>query len=165
MDTASFHTADGIESDYPREYILKVWPLCILVSKKGGVAWTLIIKWSSIDYILGLVIYGSSDSHLPFYWSIQSAEYNGDDLSSRLLHQGAQYFSATEGDSDSDADDRGTLRADQYVGDPDQPKLALAEDSIPPGPPASEKQPPPQDDEYRGKRVNLTKYYSLIPTK
>ena len=152
MDTASFHTADGIESDYPREYILKVWPLCILISKKGGVAWILIIKWSS-------------DSHLPFYWSIQSAEYNGDDLSSRLLHQGAQYFSATEGDSDSDADDRGTLRADQYVGDPDQPKLALAEDSIPPGPLASEKQPPPQDDEYRGKRVNLTKYYSLMPTK
>lgn len=24
VDTASFHTADGIDSDYPREYILKV---------------------------------------------------------------------------------------------------------------------------------------------
>lgn len=95
----------------------------------------------------------------PLPQTLKSAEYNGDDLSSRLLHQGAQYFSATEGDSDSDIDDRGTLRADQYVDDPDQPKLALAEDSVQP---AGEKRPPPQDDEYRGKRVNLIILSSLI---
>lgn len=137
MDTASFHTADGIDSDYPREYILKVWSfLCFSIQK---------------DCLC---------THPPPQ-TLKSAEYNGDDLSSRLLHQGAQYFSATEGDSDSDSDidDRGTLRADQYVNDPDQPKLALAEDSVQP---ASEKRPPPQDDEYRGKRVNLRIQSHLI---
>ena len=89
---------------------------------------------------------------------LQSAD-GGEDLSSRLLQQGAQYFSATEGDSDNDDGDRVTLQADQYVTDPDQPKLALAEDSIQPAP-ANEKQPPPLGDEYRGR--NRSKLFQVL---
>ena len=80
---------------------------------------------------------------------IQAAEHAGDDLSSRLVKQGAQYFSANEGESDSDADDRSTLQPDHYVVDPDQPKLALAEESVQPSP-AIEKHPPSPREEYRG---------------
>lgn len=75
-------------------------------------------------------------------------------MSSRLIQQGAEYFSAQEGDSSSQSDDeRSTLRADGYVMDPDQPKLALVEDSVHPLP-VAEKHPPPQNEEYRGK-INI----------
>lgn len=84
--------------------------------------------------------------------SIQAAEYAGDDLSSRLVIQGAQYFSANENESDSDSDDRGTLRPVSYVVDPDQPKLALAEDSVQPSP-VIEKHPPLSGEEYHGTHI------------
>ena len=83
--------------------------------------------------------------------TLQSSARGGDDLSSRLIQQGAQYFSANEGDTESEEDEeRSTLRADQYVTDPDQPKLALAEDSVHP-PPLTDKHPPAQSEEFRGK--------------
>ena len=88
---------------------------------------------------------------MTFISLIQSDDYAGDDLSTRLLQQGAQYFSAVEGDSDTE-EERSTLRADRYMLDADQPKLALAEDSVRPSP-ATEKQPPPQADEYHGKKL------------
>ena len=93
------------------------------------------------------------------------SERGGNDLSSRLIQQGAQYFSANEGETDSEEDEeRSTLRAEQYVTDPDQPKLALAEDSINP-PPITEKHPPPQNEEHRGKLYhygNLTGSHNYI---
>ena len=80
---------------------------------------------------------------------IQAAEYAGDDLSSRLGKQGVQYFSANEGESDSDVDDRSTLQPDHYIVDPGQPKLALAEESVQPSP-MIEKHPPSPGEEHHG---------------
>lgn len=55
-------------------------------------------------------------------------------------------MSAVEGGSDSDIDERSTLRADRYIVDPDQPKLALAEESFRP----TSVEPPPPGEEYHG---------------